>query len=184
MASVFTPMPLRRVRDALDDPRWLYEVKHDGFRGVAHVFSRATGTRSERSTASAPSSSTSSGRKGPSSTERSFGSRRMADRSSTRSSTGAPRRTSTPLTFSRSRRRSPGPPAPRAQGSVRYLSHVRGRGIALFTLVCEQDLEGIVAKPTNRIYGAEPPPVSVKIEKPAYTRARRRHERFEGARQR
>jgi len=38
---------------------------------------------------------------------------------------------------------------------VRYLSHVRGRGIALFTLVCEQDLEGIVAKPTNRIYGAE-----------------------------
>ena len=67
---------------------------------------------------------------------------------------------------------------------MRYLSHVRGRGIALFTLVCEQDLEGIVAKPTNRIYGAEPPPVSVKIEKPAYTRARRRHERFEGARQR
>jgi len=25
MASVFTPMPLRRVRDALDDPRWLHE---------------------------------------------------------------------------------------------------------------------------------------------------------------
>jgi len=25
------------VRDALDDPRWLYEVKHDGFGGVAHL---------------------------------------------------------------------------------------------------------------------------------------------------
>jgi len=48
----------------------------------------------------------------------------------------------------------------------------------------EQDLEGIVAKPINRIYAAESPPVSVKIKKPAYTQARRRHERFEGARQR
>src|ERR1041384_542333 len=30
-------MPLRRVREPFDDPAWLYELKLDGFRALAHV---------------------------------------------------------------------------------------------------------------------------------------------------
>ena len=30
------PMSLRLVRDAFDDPAFLFELKHDGFRGVCY----------------------------------------------------------------------------------------------------------------------------------------------------
>jgi bifunctional non-homologous end joining protein LigD len=33
----FTPLPLRRMRDAFDDPEWLFELKYDGYRALAHV---------------------------------------------------------------------------------------------------------------------------------------------------
>ncbi len=31
------PMPLQRRRDAFDDPNWIFELKYDGFRALAHV---------------------------------------------------------------------------------------------------------------------------------------------------
>jgi bifunctional non-homologous end joining protein LigD len=31
------PMVLRHFRAPFSDPRWLFEVKHDGFRALAHV---------------------------------------------------------------------------------------------------------------------------------------------------
>ena len=41
---------------------------------------------------------------------------------------------------------------PRRCDRLRYLDHVVGRGIDLFRAVCEQDLEGIVAKWKDGIY--------------------------------
>ncbi len=35
---------------------------------------------------------------------------------------------------------------PRTSDRLRYVKHVRGRGVDLFRLACEQDLEGVVAK--------------------------------------
>jgi ATP-dependent DNA ligase len=33
----FSPMPLVRVPEPFDHPDWISEVKHDGFRALAHV---------------------------------------------------------------------------------------------------------------------------------------------------
>jgi len=69
---------------------------------------------------------------------------------------------------------------PRRLGRLRYLGHVAGRGCDLFRLACEQDLEGVVAKPRSSVYrvsGDNTP--WVKIKNAAYTQARDRHELFE-----
>src|SRR5206468_11940480 len=71
---------------------------------------------------------------------------------------------------------------PRRGDAVRYVDHVRGRGVDLFRAVCELDLEGIVAKPAAspyRVNGSQP--VWVKIKNASYTRAEGRWERFEPA---
>src|SRR5256714_13899678 len=34
---IFTPMPLVRRAESFDDHRWLFELKFDGFRALAHV---------------------------------------------------------------------------------------------------------------------------------------------------
>src|SRR5690242_3358590 len=36
----FTPLPLRRLRDPFDHPDWIFELKYDGFRALAHVAGR------------------------------------------------------------------------------------------------------------------------------------------------
>jgi ATP-dependent DNA ligase len=38
----FAPMPLERRREAFDDPRWIFELKYDGFRALAYVLGRET----------------------------------------------------------------------------------------------------------------------------------------------
>jgi bifunctional non-homologous end joining protein LigD len=30
-------MPLSRLREPFDDPEWIFELKYDGFRGLAYV---------------------------------------------------------------------------------------------------------------------------------------------------
>ena len=32
-----TPIPLKMCRVAFDDPNWLFEVKHEGFRALAYI---------------------------------------------------------------------------------------------------------------------------------------------------
>ena len=36
-AAALRPMPLLRVPEPFDHPDWLFEVKHDGFRALAHI---------------------------------------------------------------------------------------------------------------------------------------------------
>ena len=61
-----------------------------------------------------------------------------------------------------------------------YLSHVEGAGVDLFRLACEQDLEGIVAKPAHGIYGVDG--TWLKVKNREYSQAEGRHEFFNGSR--
>jgi bifunctional non-homologous end joining protein LigD len=45
---VISPMPLKRVREAFDHPDWLYEIKHDGFRCLAYIEDRQCRLMSRR----------------------------------------------------------------------------------------------------------------------------------------
>jgi hypothetical protein len=61
-----------------------------------------------------------------------------------------------------------------------YAHDVKSRGCELFQLICEQNLEGIVAKHKNGLYG--PSAKWIKIRNPNYTQAEGRHELFESLR--
>ncbi len=60
-----------------------------------------------------------------------------------------------------------------------YLDHVEGQGEELFRLVCEQDLEGIVAKPKESPYPTGRGKSWIKVKNPVYTQAAGRRELFE-----
>jgi bifunctional non-homologous end joining protein LigD len=68
---------------------------------------------------------------------------------------------------------------PKGSPFVLSAQHVAGRGRDLFRLVCEQDLEGIVAKRKSGAYRPELPSAWVKVKNPDYSQARDRHELFD-----
>ena len=69
---------------------------------------------------------------------------------------------------------------PNSPARLLYLDYIEEKGEDLFRLVCEQDLEGIVAKPKASLYVAERGKSSwLKIKNPSYSQAEGRHEVFE-----
>ncbi len=82
-----------------------------------------------------------------------------------------------PLLERKSRLRDVVPDAP---SRLLYLDYIEEKGEELFRLVCERDLEGIVAKPSESRYLAERSNSSwVKIKNPSYSQAEGRRELFE-----
>src|SRR5262249_52171870 len=71
---------------------------------------------------------------------------------------------------------------PRDARSVLYVEHVVS-GTELFRVICEQDMEGIVAKQANARYTPEAP-TWVKIKNPAYSQAAGRADFFDRRRRR
>jgi ATP-dependent DNA ligase len=67
---------------------------------------------------------------------------------------------------------------PRRADRLRCLDGVVGRGVDLFRAVCEMDLEGIVAKRLDGIYGPTAT-TWVKVKFREYSQARDRHELFD-----
>lgn len=67
---------------------------------------------------------------------------------------------------------------PRQPTRLLYVDHVVGTGVDLFRAVCEQDLEGIVAKRIDGPYDPDAP-TWVKIKNRNYSQAIGRHERFD-----
>jgi bifunctional non-homologous end joining protein LigD len=59
-----------------------------------------------------------------------------------------------------------------------YVNHLAETGVALYTAACGMDLEGVIAKLATAPYGTEPPSW-IKIKNPAYSQAIGRRERFE-----
>jgi bifunctional non-homologous end joining protein LigD len=69
---------------------------------------------------------------------------------------------------------------PSGSRSVLFAYHLPRRGRDLFAVVCERDLEGIVAKWRYAPYNPEALPLSwVKIKNRQYSQARDRHELFQ-----
>ena len=66
----------------------------------------------------------------------------------------------------------------RNQTSILYARHFVKRGIDLFRVVCEQDLEGIVAKHCLAPYGSEEMPW-IKVLNPNYSQREGRRELFD-----
>ena len=69
----------------------------------------------------------------------------------------------------------------RNQPRILYANHFEARGVDLFRLVCEQDLEGIVCKHRLAPYASDSVPW-VKVLNPAYSQREGRRELFEKAR--
>lgn len=67
----------------------------------------------------------------------------------------------------------------RKSADVRYVDHVRGRGSDFFRLACKRDLEGIVAKWARGTYQSGNGTSWLKIKNPDYTQMEGRHELFE-----
>jgi bifunctional non-homologous end joining protein LigD len=62
------------------------------------------------------------------------------------------------------------------RSSLLYVDHIEARGEDLFRLACREDLEGIVAKRKDGVYG--PQADWVKIKNPKYSQSVGRHELF------
>jgi ATP-dependent DNA ligase len=70
---------------------------------------------------------------------------------------------------------------PRVEGRLRFVDHVEGRGVDLFRVACERDLEGIVGKWRLGRYCGDGRTTSwVKVKNPDYSQMEGRHELFEG----
>src|SRR5688500_389442 len=67
---------------------------------------------------------------------------------------------------------------PKGSPCVLSAQHVAARVRELFRLVCEQDLEGIVAKRKSGVYRPELPSAWVKMKNRGYSQARDREELF------
>jgi len=59
---------------------------------------------------------------------------------------------------------------------VLYSDHIERRGIELFELVCQHDMEGVVGKWEHGVYDQ---PSWVKIKNPKYSQVAGRREKFE-----
>ena len=69
---------------------------------------------------------------------------------------------------------------PRVESRLMYLDSIPARGRRLFELACEHDLEGIVAKWSKGIYQCDGRATSwLKIKNPAYSQMEGRHELFQ-----
>jgi len=72
---------------------------------------------------------------------------------------------------------------PRVQSQVRYVDHIARTGSDFYRLVCDYDLEGIVAKWRYGSYQTAGRTSWLKIKNPGYSQAEGRHELFEKRRQ-
>jgi len=187
----FSPAELIQVRCAFDDPGFLYELKHDGFRAVAHIEGGVCRLVSRRGNS-----------------YKSFGPLRETLATLGRTAVldgeivvldgdGRPqfhdllRRRGKPVFYAfdclsldgqdlRLRplieRKRILAKLVKGRPGILYAQHFAGdQGAALFRLVCEKDLEGVVAKRKDAAYGDG----WYKIRNPEYSQYEGRRELFE-----
>lgn len=194
-------MPLRRLREPFDDPAFLFEVKFDGYRGLAYIQNGAARLVSRKGN-TFKSFATLSGWLGSNLFVRDCildgeivclapDGRAVFDALFYRRSepyfyafdvlwlNGRDLRNQ-PLCERKQilRRIVPAQPA-----RLLYVDHVTATGKALYRAACEMDLEGVVAKLATAPYGTEPP-TWVKIKNPTYSQAVGRREQFDKMRSR
>jgi bifunctional non-homologous end joining protein LigD len=193
-------MPLLRLSEAFDHPDWLFELKHDGFRALAVIelcrarfISRQGYEFKQWPQLSSEVSQTIRARRAVLDGEivclRPDG---LSDFYSLMFRRGSPYFYAFDLLeldgedlrgrplFERKRRLAKVIPFD-FETRLRLLGHVPGRGRDLFRLVCDHDVEGIVAKWCRGTYHVDGRTTSwLKIKNPSYSQAVGRHEAFEG----
>ena len=68
----------------------------------------------------------------------------------------------------------------RRKGRLLYVDHLPERGRSLYEVCCQWDLEGIVAKRKDSLYTTARAKTWLKIKNPSYSQAKGRHELFDG----
>jgi bifunctional non-homologous end joining protein LigD len=189
-------MPLAQLQEPFDHPEWLYEVKYDGFRALAYL---------ESGTARLVSRKGNTYKSFPALCE-ALRACFAVDAAVLDGEIVFLGPDGKPQFYDLMRRRSPQhfyafdllwldgrdlrnlPLFERKrllQGIVKppalYVDHVEHRGADFFRAVCDQDLEGVVAKLANGRYTADET-TWVKIKNPSYSQAEGRREFFENRR--
>jgi len=196
----YSPMPLGRRREPFDHPDWLFELKWDGFRTLAHV----TGGGSKLVSRNGNAFRTFADLAAELAIEVNADDAILDGEIVKLDADGRPqfddlmRRRglfalvafdvlvvngkdvrALPLVERKKLLRAV---VPRHPSVVLYAQHVHGNGRELFAEVCRQDLEGIVAKHRAGRYGEDEPTRWPKIKNPEYSQARDRAELFEQGR--
>src|SRR5262249_51004812 len=194
----YWPMPLVRIPEPFDHPDWVFELKHDGFRALAHIRGHRCELASRRGHVYKSFTLLAE--------ELAHAVRSMDTILDGEIVCLAPdgRSLFHHLLFRRGwpyfvafdalqidgedlrayplieRKRRLRAIMPRIDSRVMYLPHVERRGINLFQAVCERDLEGIVAKWSRGPYHSDGVVTNwLKIKNPAYSQMAGRRELFE-----
>jgi bifunctional non-homologous end joining protein LigD len=193
----FKAMPLSRLREPFDDPEWIFELKYDGFRALAYVNGGGAELFSRRDLRYRQFADLCS----EISLDLNADDAVLDGEIVKLDENGRPifvdlMRRRGPFQFVAfdvlalnskdvrklplvERRRLLRAIVPKRSSSILCAQHVAGRGRDLFAEVCEQDLEGIVAKRKRSTNDpASPLAVWVKIKNAEYSQARDRHELF------
>jgi len=194
-------MPLKRLRELFDHPDWIFEIKHDGLRGLAYLENGAARLLSRSGNTFKSFAGLCAGLAAEVPVRNCIldgeivclapDGRALFDKLLYRRAEpyfyafdclwldGRDLR-GLPLVERKRLLRDMVPPQP---SRLLYVDHLAGRGLDLYRAVCEKDLEGIVAKLAESPYGTEPS-TWLKIKNPAYSQAVGRRQRFEEMRTR
>jgi len=189
---VIEPAPLTAVKQPIDHPNWLFELKHDGFRGVLYVDRERAWLRSRKGNEMLRFGSLAQHIRTLLKGQRAIldgeivvldeqGRSVFADLMMGR---GEPSYCAFDLMWLNGRdlrhkpllerKRMVRTLVPKNHPRLLYMSHLVTGGTRFFALVCEQNLEGIVCKPKTSPY----PFTWIKVKNPAYTQAIDRGEWF------
>ena len=193
----FRPMPLLRVPRPFDHPEWIFELKHDGFRALAHVdggrctfvsrrghvFLQWPQLAEEIAHAARARRAVLDGEVvclGPDGRSDFhallFRRRRPVFYAFDLLSLEGEDLRARPLA---ERKRLLRRLVPRGGMRLRYVDSVKGEGGGLYRLACAHDAEGVVAKWSRGAYIADGATTSwLKIKNPGYSQAEGRHELF------
>jgi len=192
MLPVITPSPLTRMKQPIDHPNWLYELKHDGFRGMLYVDHERAWFRSRKGNEMRRFNALGQQIRPLFKGQRTIldgeivaldaeGRSIFADLMMGR---GEPSYCAFDLVWLNGRDLRQKPllerkrllrtMVPKDHPRLLYMSHLVSGGSRFFQLVCEQNLEGIVCKPKTSRY----PFTWIKVKNPNYTHAADRGEWF------
>ena len=188
--QLLRPAELVALRSAFDDPRFIFELKQDGFRALAHIEHGQCSLISRRGNVYKSFQQLAS-------SLASLGCSAILDGEIVvLDADGRPRfydllrRRGDPILYAFDllwldgedlcsmqllQRKQLLERTVRGHPAILYAQHVQASGVKLFDTVCEQDLEGVVAKRADAPYGED----WFKIRNPAYSQYEGRRELFE-----